>query len=66
MEWISVKDRLPEEQQYIIFYINDNGLFLEDRIATGIYEDGQFCDDHGFNWGLETTHWMPLPKPPKS
>lgn len=64
MEWISVKDRLPENWQLVIMYQKlskyDNTL----DIAIGSYANGKFH----ILWPEERrnpTHWMPLPKPPK-
>ena len=74
MEWISVKDRLPDEEDSYLTYMMDNGcsynnviqrFFIKPRILKGIYGD-----THS-NWELVkwddyvVTHWMPLPKPPE-
>lgn len=60
-EWISVKDRLPENVK--------EGLLIALRwgeVDIGWCEDGrwgsQFVDEYEDG---EVTHWMPLPKPPK-
>lgn len=67
MEWISVKDRLPEEGDWILMYIsNYRGV---DNFRAGMY----FKDKDGYDWlsaanlfGQPTvTHWQPLPEPPK-
>ena len=62
-EWISVKDRLPEEAADIIVYTTKK------RIAFGYLYDGHFRDEEHeimANWNIgEVTHWMPLPEPPK-
>ncbi len=59
MEWISVKDRLPEIGEPVIIYYgrfvaeamrNDNGVFVVS------------CSDEEAE---DVTHWMPLPEPPK-
>ena len=69
-EWISVKERLPEEKTYV--------LILSDTIAgkmekvSFLYKDSESrncwaaLDEYGknlFDW--QPTHWMPLPEPPK-
>lgn len=78
MDWISVKDRLPDEDSaYIVFYHEwSNGEFLpkyDDRYVDIL----KFF--RGLGWRLpvcvdkrcendtnrEVTHWMPLPEPPK-
>lgn len=64
MEWISVKDRLPEVDQGILLYWNDD-------ICTGYLtkygNDFIFCDGFTDDYEKEfVTHWMPLPEPPKN
>lgn len=55
-QWISVKDRLPEESE------NRYLVRLEDGfIGTAVWDDGwELWNDSG-----EVTHWMCLPEPPK-
>lgn len=62
-EWISVDDRLPEENvncivHYRHAYCDNDGYF-----AIG------FCCHDGekfqFDPAYKVTHWMPLPQPPK-
>ena len=58
-EWISVNDRLPEEEGlYLVAVVNDH----ERRYSKTAWYHG-----HG-NWFLhqKVTHWMPLPDAPKS
>lgn len=58
MEWISVKDRLPDEKkQYLIFVY---GKVMVEWFAT----DGNFFGP-GVTYYEEITHWMPFPDPPK-
>jgi hypothetical protein len=57
-EWISVKDRLPEEEGlYLVAVVNDH----ERRYSKTAWYHG-----HG-NWFLhqKVTHWQNLPQPPK-
>lgn len=56
MEWISVKDRLPEIKQGVIVWLSEKG-FNEHNVAKTTY------DKYGFNLS-NVTHWMPLPTPP--
>nr|DAR20710.1 MAG TPA: Protein of unknown function (DUF551) [Caudoviricetes sp.] len=62
MEWVSVKDRLPEEP----------GTYLVSCVSNGPY----FCGTHtitaqwnGKCWWRtkyqKFTHWMPMPEPVK-
>ena len=65
MEWISVEDRLPEENQSVWVYGGDS--YESYGMAFAIYSDGQFydgqvCTDKEFN--SDVTHWMPLPPAP--
>lgn len=64
-EWISIDDRLPEEEDSVLVY---QGAFIGDLMHVYTYmgdnlwadEYGNYCrtDDEGI------THWMPLPTPP--
>ena len=61
-EWISVEDksRSPEDMEDCLL-INTDG-----DIAVGWFEDGHFwCWDDRYETHRSTTHWMPLPEPPK-
>ena len=58
-EWISVKDRLPENDSCILIYDGDVGIC--------IYYKGKFqdFDENGYPFEKRyVTHWMPLPEPP--
>lgn len=60
-DWISVKDRLPEPETYVLVHSYggryDVLRLLEDS-KRGWYPGGL-----GLGW---TTHWMPLPAPPEA
>ena len=62
-EWISVDDRLPEDDSDVLAYLR-NGE--EGRIYPANYAKGVWFDCI-FNTPVTdtTTHWMPLPEPPK-
>lgn len=67
-QWISVKDRLPDESE-IILAVN-NTLPYDQCIAQyGFFTGGKFYYDYSINnedIEIENiTHWMPLPEPPK-
>jgi hypothetical protein len=64
MEWISVEDRLPEQDgKYLVYdFGSDAGV---------IYFEAGYWLEHDAYWGWTAmtiqsyiTHWMPLPKPP--
>lgn len=60
-EWVSVEDRLPENNDNVLIYANKTG----EKIEIAFYND----DDkewQGLNsfWLPYVTHWQPLPSPP--
>ena len=58
MEWISVKDRLPE--------IGVDVLTCEVTQHYTAYEVMDWDGDYWHNeYGHDPTHWQPLPEPPK-
>jgi hypothetical protein len=63
VEWVSVRDRLPEENQRVIYYFDVTGMdvgryWKEERFGFDCFggKGGWLCDD--------VTHWMPLPDEP--
>ena len=62
-EWISVKDRLPEEKVNCIVYYQHAYCDNDGYWAIGFC----FYDGEKFRIDLlyKVTHWMPLPEPPK-
>lgn len=62
-EWISVKDRLPENRQVVLFH-QKNG-FIYCAQYTDFFDEEYWSID-GDCWSAkDVTHWMPLPEPPK-
>lgn len=62
MDWISVKDRLPEENVDVLMYDRYYG------VAIGVLRDGKYCayDDCGFNnLIINAEYWLPFPEPPE-
>ena len=59
-QWISVKDRLPEQDgEYIVMIANF-------EYATALCYRTKFNEwDDGMSNYYNVTHWMPLPQPPK-
>lgn len=71
-EWISVKDRLPSEDGFVIAR-SIGGDSLDSKYSTGtsvlyfshLMEEGhEFQSQHRASH-VTVTHWMPLPTPPK-
>lgn len=62
MEWISVKDRLPDIADFVLGRVKQKGY-------NAYFETVMLCrwnfwaDHHGDR--VNVTHWMPLPEPPK-
>ena len=63
-EWISIKDRLPENFQNIIV-----GRVGEPNVMAIISYQDSYAYDYYWGSGMDIfakpTHWMPLPPPPK-
>lgn len=67
MQWISVKQRLPKANEWIIYHAP--GIFDPKHSAQmwiGQYdpEDNVFFSVRGFFGGGEVTHWMLVPQLP--
>lgn len=66
--WISVKDRLPEPETWVMVYIEypspvfeiERGIQKMSSIKKMFYDGKSFYCDFGV-----VTHWQHLPKPPK-
>lgn len=57
-KWISVKDSLPKEGQYVLYYCVNYGKIDK----TQYYLDTFLATSKAFN---NVTHWMPLPDAPE-
>jgi Protein of unknown function (DUF551) len=65
MEWISVKDRLPDKGEEV-GYVFDGKNIRRDVYAPGF--NGKWETENSMGWYVTVeniTHWMPLPEPPK-
>jgi hypothetical protein len=63
-QWISVKDRLPDENQKCLVYRDINADL---KITTGIWHS-DMKEFYGLRHGTrleDTIAWQPLPEPPK-
>ena len=60
MEWINVKDELPESNEDVLCYSNKNGgyFFIGYRGANS----GEWCQG-GFMHCYDVLYWAPLIKP---
>lgn len=62
-KWISVDNRLPEEDGYYLCCIK-SALF-PDRVYIDILECDKGSFEEGHIYTDTVTHWMPLPELPK-
>ena len=58
-EWISVDERLPENDARVLVYMHENRMSYT-RIDTDRMVQGKWV-----RWETCVTHWMPLPEAPK-
>lgn len=64
-EWISVKDRLPRYNRYVLTFTPTMAMPIVVDQYCGYWGDD---DDEWYEgwWSKrKITHWMPLPEPPK-
>ena len=59
-KWISVKERLPERNEWVLTYYED-GM---QRVKKYDIDGFPILLTIGLEW-VSVTHWMPLPEPPK-
>ena len=57
-KWISVKDRLPEDDGEVLILVNGRRVYL------GYYKNRE-CLNNILVEGEIVTHWMPIPETPK-
>ena len=58
MEWVNVKDRLPNEHEWIL--LSDGR-----RVEMGIFMKNKFYLPAMNYAEINATHWIPLPGPPE-
>ena len=67
-EWISVKDRLPEEGEYVLCVLKGFNYGGKIQVCKFVPAD-KFKDkpyfEHFRNGFPSVTHWMPMPELPK-
>lgn len=69
-EWISVGDRLPEEDDIVLVIANGTprtNITLKEayQLAEWCQEDGWILQEFPAWEDAEIAHWMPLPDPPE-
>ena len=72
-EWISVKDRLPDNKEHdwvLAQVVEDNGyMHIPKVMEYRQLRNDWFEETYGWlsehNGLFSVTHWMPLPEPPK-
>ena len=62
-EWISVKDRLPEQGERVL--ATDGGFVGELYVNSRCQWQRYNVNDHSLLMALDILWWMPLPEPPK-
>jgi hypothetical protein len=61
LEWIDASEELPEDGDYSVFVAFNNGSVEDMRMVH--VQDWARSRDFG---GIEVTHWMRMPEPPKA
>ena len=66
-EWISVKDRLPENRDDVLVCRTWWNETRNPQIGwyNDVAQEWQILDSDGYYPCGKVTHWMPLPQPPK-
>ena len=72
-EWISVKDRLPDNKEHdwvLAQVVEDNGfMHIPTVMEYRQSKNDWFEETYGWlsehNGAFTVTHWMPIPEPPK-
>jgi hypothetical protein len=60
MEWISIKNKKPKEEQEIVA-VND---FQKEVVGEAFYEDGVCCCGNGDEMISHVVFWFPKPELP--
>ena len=70
--WISVEDRLPEDEKLKVCRVKDSYYNKHHSIVLSHYyrpsnipNKKMWSFEFGMTQQLKITHWMPLPEPPK-
>ena len=63
-EWISTKDKLPDNETYVLTTIKVSGR--RPHVRSGWYQNGHFLNDNGDVWNdtdMEVVGWQYQPEP---
>lgn len=63
-EWISVKDMLPEDGEYVVCIAKRNPFSRFMPMVARIEKNG-WVNPITEQYISDVTHWMPIPQPPK-
>ena len=63
-DWISVKDKMPEEYELVLIYSGSEFKFLR-FIEVAKYNGKAWITAWNSDEICQVDYWMPLPKPPK-
>ena len=68
-EWISVKDRMPDNEQFVLIIASGKpreNITLENAVVLAEYGSEGWILEMWPEWSdPNVTYWMPLPEPPK-
>ena len=65
-EWVSVEDRLPENEQEVLVYWRNTSQKAEHFEITHYTGNHWFLLDNTSRPWIEVIAWMPLPEPPEA
>lgn len=69
MEWISVKDRVPDKYQDVLVYLTRGEIDVRYRLGEEYPDDPDVYNRYVWSdQGVanDISFWMPLPKPPET
>lgn len=64
MNWISVKDRLPDDDREVLAFDGEY-VFIAHFEGDGWVVYVQAEDDCLYQQSVKVSHWIPLPEPPE-
>lgn len=67
MDWVSVKDRIPESEKRVLAYCAKTKKMFVGFFWEGKYDKNWYLVGSKGRWYTATgvTHWAPLPEPPE-